>query len=120
MVEPEELDRLRTDSKRAIAIDVFVSPEAVDLVYHAGKPYYLLPDGPAGEKAPFEAAREDNVTRKPTCLGCQFWKDMRKATSGKTIDELGECRRHAPTMTSNVSNKDGEVILAPSKPETEL
>ena len=48
VVQPEELDRLRTESDRAIAIDVFVAPEAVDAVYHAGKTSYLLPDGPAG------------------------------------------------------------------------
>ena len=50
VVQPEELDRLRTESDRAIAIDVFVAPEAVDAVYHTGKTYYLLPDGPAGAK----------------------------------------------------------------------
>ena len=50
VVQPEELDRLRSESDRAIAIDVFVAPEAVDAVYHAGKTYYLLPDGPAGAK----------------------------------------------------------------------
>ena len=41
---------MRTESDRAIAIDVFVAPEALDAVYHAGKTYYLLPDGPAGTK----------------------------------------------------------------------
>jgi len=50
VVQPEELDRLRTERDRAIAIDVFVSSESVDAVYHAGKSYYLLPDGPAGAK----------------------------------------------------------------------
>ncbi len=50
VVRPEELDRLRTESDRAIAIDVFVAPEALDAVYHTGKTYYLMPDGPAGAK----------------------------------------------------------------------
>jgi DNA end-binding protein Ku len=50
VVQPEEMDRLRTESDRAIAIDAFVASESVDAVYHAGKSYYLLPDGPAGAK----------------------------------------------------------------------
>ena len=50
VVDPEELDRLRPERERAITIDAFVAPERIDPVYHAGKTYYLVPDGPAGGK----------------------------------------------------------------------
>ena len=50
MIEDEELDKLRTKSDRSVNIEGFVAPDALDPVYHAGRTYYLLPDGPVGQK----------------------------------------------------------------------
>ena len=50
VIEPEELDAIRGAGERAVTIDVFVKTGAIDARYHAGKTYFLLPDGPAGEK----------------------------------------------------------------------
>jgi DNA end-binding protein Ku len=51
VVDPDELDRLRTEADKAIKIDVFIASEAFDPLYGTGKRYYLAPDGPAGQKA---------------------------------------------------------------------
>src|SRR5207253_459651 len=51
VVDPDELDRLRTEADKAIKIDVFVASGAFDLLYTTGKKYYLAPNGPAGQKA---------------------------------------------------------------------
>jgi DNA end-binding protein Ku len=51
VVDPEELDRLRTEADKAIKIDVFIDSGAFDPLYGTGKRYYLAPDGPAGQKA---------------------------------------------------------------------
>lgn len=50
VVDPDELDKLRTEDDKAIKINVFISPDALDPVYHSGKTYYLVPDGPVGLK----------------------------------------------------------------------
>lgn len=50
VVEPEELDKLRTKTDRAIGIDGFIPMDEVDGLYFAGKTHYLLPDGVAGER----------------------------------------------------------------------
>ena len=50
VVDEEELEGLRTESDRAINIDVFVKPELVDSRYFSGRTYYLAPDGPVGQK----------------------------------------------------------------------
>jgi DNA end-binding protein Ku len=50
VIDPEEVSKLREQSDRALAIAGFVKPEAVDPIFHAGKTYYLLPDGVAGQK----------------------------------------------------------------------
>lgn len=50
VVDPEELDKLRTKTDRAVSIDGFVPASAVDGLFFAGKTHYLLPDGVAGER----------------------------------------------------------------------
>ena len=51
VVDPDELDRLRTEADKAIKIDGFIASGAFDPLYTTGKKYYLAPNGPAGQKA---------------------------------------------------------------------
>jgi DNA end-binding protein Ku len=51
VVDPDELDRLRTEADKAIKIDAFIASGAFDPLYTTGKKYYLAPNGPAGQKA---------------------------------------------------------------------
>ncbi len=51
VVDPDELDRLRTEADKAIKIDVFIASGAFDPLYTTGKKYYLAPNGSAGQKA---------------------------------------------------------------------
>lgn len=50
VIDPDELDTLRSEADRSINIDRFVKPSEIDPIYFAGKSYYLTPDGRAGEK----------------------------------------------------------------------
>jgi DNA end-binding protein Ku len=43
VVDPEELENLRSERDYAINVDRFVDPEKIDPSYFAGKTYYLLP-----------------------------------------------------------------------------
>jgi DNA end-binding protein Ku len=49
VIDPEELDKLRTESDKAITVDVFIEPTKLDPIYY-DKTYYLVPDGPVGQK----------------------------------------------------------------------
>jgi DNA end-binding protein Ku len=64
VVDDEELGKLRTKSDRAVHIDGFVDPAAIDARFHAGRTYYLVPDGTAGNR-PYallcQGMREANV-----------------------------------------------------------
>ena len=51
IVDPEELDKLRTEDEKSINIQTFIAEDAVDPIYYSGKTYYLVPDGPVGQKA---------------------------------------------------------------------
>lgn len=49
-IEPEEIDALRTERERALTIDTFVEPEAIDPLYLDGRMYYLMPASEAAEE----------------------------------------------------------------------
>jgi DNA end-binding protein Ku len=51
VVNPKEVDELRSEADRSINIDKFVPPHAIDPIYFSGQTYYLLPDGKNGEKS---------------------------------------------------------------------
>jgi len=50
VIDPDELDKLRSESDKAIQIDAFIAPDALDPIYFNGRTYYLVPDGPVGQK----------------------------------------------------------------------
>jgi DNA end-binding protein Ku len=50
IVDPSELDKLRTENDKAISIDAFVHPGALDPVYFSGRTYYLVPEGRVAQK----------------------------------------------------------------------
>jgi DNA end-binding protein Ku len=50
IIDPEEVQKLRSERDYAINVDRFVDPETISATYFAGKSYYLLPSGKAGEK----------------------------------------------------------------------
>lgn len=50
VIDPDELDKLRSESDKSINIESFVKAGKVDPLYYSGQSYYLLPDGPIGQK----------------------------------------------------------------------
>ena len=55
-VNPEELEAIALESKRAIEIDEFMPKDQIDELY-LNNPYYLVPDGEVGAEA-FAVIRE--------------------------------------------------------------
>jgi DNA end-binding protein Ku len=51
VIDTDEVEKLRSEKDRSISVSAFVPAEKVDSLYHAGKNYYLVPDGPVGQKA---------------------------------------------------------------------
>lgn len=49
-IDPEELGKLRGSSEKSIEIDGFVPSAKLDPIHFRGKNYYLVPDGPVGQK----------------------------------------------------------------------
>jgi len=57
VIDPDELDRLRTEADRSINVSAFVPGASIDPIYFSGRAYYPLPDGPVGEK-PYALLRQ--------------------------------------------------------------
>jgi DNA end-binding protein Ku len=69
VVDPDDLDKLRTKTDRAVSIDGFIPDDAVDSLYFAGKAHYLLPDGIAGAR-PYALLR-DGMVQNGVCAIAQ-------------------------------------------------
>ncbi len=51
VIDPEELEKLRRESDKVVEVEGFLPEDSVDPLYLTGKDYFLLPEGPVGEKA---------------------------------------------------------------------
>jgi DNA end-binding protein Ku len=51
LIDRKDLARLRPGADKAITIDVFIRPEALDPVYYTDRTYYLTPDGEVGRQS---------------------------------------------------------------------
>lgn len=50
VIDTDELEKLRTEKDRGINVTTFVKSNTIDALYFSGKNYYLVPDGPVGQK----------------------------------------------------------------------
>jgi DNA end-binding protein Ku len=50
LIDPDDLKKLRAGADKAINIDVFIQPQALDPMHYTEQSYYLAPNGPAGQK----------------------------------------------------------------------
>jgi DNA end-binding protein Ku len=50
IIDPADLEKLRSAKDKAINITAFIKPESVDPVYYSGRTLYLVPDGSVGFK----------------------------------------------------------------------
>lgn len=50
IIDPDEVDKLRTPNDKAIGIDAFIEADAVEPRYYNGRSYFLVPDGVVGRK----------------------------------------------------------------------
>ena len=50
VIDPADLEKLRSAKDKALNITAFIKPESVDPVYYSGRTLYLVPDGPVGFK----------------------------------------------------------------------
>jgi DNA end-binding protein Ku len=57
VIDPAEVDKLRSEDDKAITIDQFSHPESLDRIYLTGQSYHLFSEGRVGER-PFALIRQ--------------------------------------------------------------
>lgn len=87
LVDTDELEKLRTENDKAIKIDSFVSPGTIDPVYYSGKTYYLVPDGPLGEK-PYVLLRKGMADEKRFAVAQVVLNKREQLVLLRPMDEL--------------------------------
>jgi DNA end-binding protein Ku len=117
VVDPDELDKLRTKTDRAVSIDGFVPQDAIDGMYFAGKAHYLLPDGIAGAR-PYALLR-DGMKQNGVCAIAQVVMTGREQLvllrpSGKLLVMTG---LHYPARVRKAKEFESEVEDIAFKPE---
>src|SRR6188768_623896 len=50
VIEPDEIEALRTEADRAVNVDAVLPAGTIDPLYYSDKAYYLVPDGAVGQK----------------------------------------------------------------------
>lgn len=50
VIDPEEVQKLRQQGDKSIEIFGFIPAARLDPIFHSGRTYYLVPDGPVGQK----------------------------------------------------------------------
>jgi DNA end-binding protein Ku len=63
VIDPDEINKLRTEKDRSIDVTSFVPVNSIDPNHFSGKAYYLLPDGHAGDK-PYALLRQAMADKK--------------------------------------------------------
>lgn len=56
-IDTDELGKLRPVSDKSFGIDGFIAEGEIDPIYYQGRTYYLVPDGPVGQK-PYALLRQ--------------------------------------------------------------
>ncbi len=117
VVDPDELDKLRTKTDRAVSIDGFIPAHAVDGMYFAGKAHYLLPDGVAGGR-PYALLR-DGMLQNGVCAIAQVVMTGREQLvllrpHGKLLVMTG---LHYPARVRKAKDFEGDVEDIAFKPE---
>jgi DNA end-binding protein Ku len=87
IVDPDELEKLRTEDEKAINIDAFAKSDAVDPSYLSGKNYYLIPDGPVAQK-PYALLHDGMVELKRSAIARMVMHGRDQLVSIRPVDGL--------------------------------
>jgi DNA end-binding protein Ku len=68
VIDPDEIDKLRTNEEKAIQLETFVPADSIDSLYFDGRAYYLLPDGEGGVK-PYTVLHQAMLKQKKWAVG---------------------------------------------------
>jgi DNA end-binding protein Ku len=87
VVDPTELEKLRSEDDKAIKIDTFVDPKTLDPIYYSGKSYYLVPDGPVAQKS-YAVLHQSMVDEKRYAVAQVVMHNREQTVLVRPVDNL--------------------------------
>jgi DNA end-binding protein Ku len=87
IIDPKEIEQLRSERDRAVTIDKFVPPNEIDPIYYSGQTYYLLPDGKQGAK-PYAVLHKAMQTEKVVGLAQVVISNREQLVVLRPVDRL--------------------------------
>ncbi|MBL8823179.1 MAG: Ku protein [Planctomycetia bacterium] len=121
IVDTDELEKLRSENDKAIKIETFVSQNAIDPVFYSDKTYYLVPDGPIGEK-PYVLLQKGMVDEKRYAIAQVVLNKKEQLVLLRPMDRLIAMTvlNYANEINSTSTFDDEVPKLDTSKEETNL
>lgn len=87
VIDPEEVEKLRTEDTKAVAIQEFISKDAIDPMYFSGATHYLVPDGPVGQHA-YRVFYQSIVDEKKVAIAQMIWHGKDRIVMLRPMDGL--------------------------------
>jgi DNA end-binding protein Ku len=87
VVDPNELEKLRSEDAKAVAIQEFVPTDAIDPIYYSGATHYLVPDGPVGQH-PFAVIIQGMIEEEKIAVAQMVWHGKEKVVVLRPVDGL--------------------------------
>ena len=90
VIDPDELSEIRKAKKendKCIEIDGFVHRDQLDPMYFSGRTYFLLPDGPVGQK-PYQLFRQSMVDNELYAIARAILSAREQLVVVRPIDDL--------------------------------
>lgn len=117
VVEPEDIDKLRTKTERSVGIDGFIPVDAIDSRFYAGKAHYLMPDGVAGER-PYQLLREGMQKSEVCAIAQVVMSGREQLVVVRAIDRmLVMFGLHYPAKVRKIDDYQNEIEQIEFKPE---
>jgi len=87
IIDPDEIEKLRTENDKAIEIEEFVAPAALDPMYFDGRNYYLVPDTVVGQK-PYAVLQEAMAKRDRCGIARVIFSGKEQVVMVRPLDGL--------------------------------
>jgi DNA end-binding protein Ku len=87
IIDAAEISKIRKQNEKTIDITGFISQDQLEPIYFSGRTYYLLPDGPAGNK-PYQLMRDAMVEDGLYAIGTAILSGREQMVCIRPVDEL--------------------------------
>ena len=87
VVDTAELEKLRTEDSKALTLQEFIPSDALDPMYYTGTTYYLVPDGPVGQR-PYAVLHQGMVEQDRHAIAQVVWHGKEQVMLVRPVNGL--------------------------------